>query len=77
MNITIHLNEVATALAEKDLQNNYKDICSVNGELTYYDISEDCIYYNRLAQDQFNKLYDYYWNLLDDYSLEKFEYENG
>ena len=60
MNITIHLNEVATALAEKDLHNNYKDICSVNGELT-----------------QCNKLYDYYWNLLDDYSLEKFEYQNG
>lgn len=62
MNITINLIEVASELAEIELQNDWINEC--NGEI-YEDDGEGGSRYTDKAQDIFNDLYDKYTNFLE------------
>ena len=62
--IKINILEVASELADKDLNENYRDSNLINGKLTYYD--NHCEYYNDKAQDQFNELYDKWYGFLEE-----------
>ena len=61
MNVTINIVELASELAEIELQKNwdYRD-----GDLIF-DPESDEITYTEEAQDVFNELYDKYYSLIE------------
>lgn len=64
MNIKINLIEVASELAEMEMEQNRKV-----GEITTIEDGSGCIIYTEEAQDVFNDLYDKYFDLL--YNLQE------
>lgn len=59
MDIKINILEVASELADRDLQIEF----DFDESLIYHDDGEVCIYTDE-AQDMFNDLYDYYYDFL-------------
>ncbi len=62
MNIKINIVELATDLAHTYLEENHRDDCSIDGELTK--IENGVEVYNEEAQHTFDWLYDDYYNHL-------------
>jgi hypothetical protein len=60
MNVKINIVELASELADLDLENNWMDSIKVWVE----DENEDLVYTEE-AQDIFNDLYDKYYGLID------------
>jgi hypothetical protein len=60
MNVKINIVELASELADLDLENNWMDSIKVWIE----DENEDLVYTEE-AQDIFNDLYDKYYGLID------------
>ena len=68
MQVQINIVEVASDLAALDLENHYRDECSIDGELYVEDKNGDTRWNNK-AQDVFNMLYDSYYDLLLSFRL--------
>ena len=68
MNIKINIVELATDLAHTYLEENHRDDCSIDGELTKTENGVEV--YNEEAQQTFDWLYDDYYNHLMKFKTE-------
>lgn len=60
MNVTINILELATELAEIEMEQN-RNV----GEITTIEDENGCIVYTNEAQDIFNELYDKYYSIIE------------
>lgn len=60
MNVTINILELASELAEMEMEQNRKI-----GEITTIEDGSGCIIYTEEAQDVFNDLYDKYYSVIE------------
>ena len=64
MNVTINIVELASELAEMEMEQNRKV-----GEITTIEDGSGCIIYTEEAQNIFNELYDYYYSMIERLSI--------
>lgn len=60
MNVRINIIELASELAEMEMEQNRKV-----GEITTIEDGSGCIIYTEEAQDVFNDLYDKYYSVIE------------
>jgi hypothetical protein len=64
MNVTINILELASELADHEVQEHFK-----YSSIPVYDEDEDCIVYTDEAQDIFDELYDKYYAIIDQIAI--------
>jgi hypothetical protein len=62
MNVTINIVELASELADKDLEGHF-------GQNRWIE-DDDTLVYTEESQDLFNEYYDYYYSLIENYKVD-------
>jgi hypothetical protein len=66
MEITINLLEVASELAHEQMVIDNKTKGIITDEKEVFNTDEDgCLYYKKKFQEEFDNLYDYYYDRID------------
>ena len=65
MNVTINIVELASELADKDLEGHFGQ----NRWTSIDDTNEDTLIYTEEAQDLFNEYYDYYYSVIENFKI--------
>ena len=64
MNVTINILELASELAQKELENSWTESIQI-----YKDEESDILEYTEEAQDIFNGLYDHYYSFIENFKI--------
>lgn len=69
MNVTINIIELASELAEKELEKHFE-----YSSIEIYEEDEDGTTYTEEAQQVFDELYDKYYSLIDNLKINNYEH---